>query len=105
MKKSTPNLAKLIGYDLLTAGRVPLILLIMIFVSAMAVVFTTHNTRQAITEKDQALVERERLDNERRNLLLEETALIEHSRVQAIAKKELEMKRPDSDKEVIINLP
>lgn len=105
MGKPAPNLAKLIALDLLSVGRVPLILLVLIFSSAMGVVFTTHHTRQAITEKDQALVERERLDNEWRNLLIEETALAEHSRVQAVAKKELEMKRPDSDKEVIINLP
>ncbi|NVD07411.1 cell division protein FtsL [Vibrio sp. JPW-9-11-11] len=105
MSTAKPNLAKLIALDLLGVGRVPLIMLVLIFASAMGVVFTTHHTRQAVTEKDQALVERERLDNEWRNLLLEETALAEHSRVQDIAKGELEMKRPDSDKEVIINLP
>ncbi|WP_099607625.1 cell division protein FtsL [Vibrio coralliilyticus] len=105
MSKPTPNLAKLIALDLLTVGRVPLLVLILIFASAMGVVFTTHHTRQAITEKDQALQERERLDNEWRNLLIEETALAEHSRVQEIAKDELHMKRPDSDKEVVIDLP
>lgn len=105
MSTAKPNLAKLIALDLMGAGRVPLIMLVLIFASAMGVVFTTHHTRQAVTEKDQALVERERLDNEWRNLLLEETALAEHSRVQDIAKGELEMKRPDSDKEVIIDLP
>jgi cell division protein FtsL len=105
MSKLSPNLAKLIALDLLSVGRVPLVLLVLIFASAMGVVFTTHHTRQAITEKDQAMVERERLDNEWRNLLLEETALAEHSRVQAVARKELDMKRPDADKEVIINLP
>lgn len=105
MSEPTPNLAKMIALDLLGVGRVPLILLVLIFSSAMGVVFTTHHTRQAITEKDQALVERERLDNEWRNLLIEETALAEHSRVQAIARSDLEMTRPESDKEVIINLP
>ncbi|PAU38179.1 cell division protein FtsL [Vibrio coralliilyticus] len=105
MSKPTPNLAKLIALDLITVGRVPLLVLILIFASAMGVVFTTHHTRQAITEKDQALQERERLDNEWRNLLIEETALAEHSRVQEIAKDELQMKRPDSDKEVVIDLP
>ncbi|WP_114767194.1 cell division protein FtsL [Vibrio rhodolitus] len=105
MSKNTVNLAKLIGLDLLTVGRWPLIALLLIFASAMAVVFTTHLTRAAISEKDQALVERERLDDEWRNLLLEETALAEHSRVQTIAKQDLEMKRPDSDKEVVIDLP
>ncbi|KHT45395.1 cell division protein FtsL [Vibrio sp. MarTm2] len=105
MSKPAPNLAKIIALDLITVGRVPLVLLVLIFASAMGVVFTTHHTRQAITEKDQALMERERLDNEWRNLLLEETALAEHSRVQAVAKQELEMMRPESDKEVIIQLP
>ncbi|KOO09828.1 cell division protein FtsL [Vibrio xuii] len=105
MSKPNHNLAKVIALDLLTVGRVPLVLLVLIFSSAMGVVFTTHHTRQAVTEKDQALVERDRLDNEWRNLLLEETALAEHSRVQAVAKQDLEMKRPESDKEVIIHLP
>ncbi len=100
-----PNLAKLVVLDLLTVGRAPLLLLVLIFSSAMGVVFTTHHTRQAITEKDQALEERERLDNEWRNLLLEETALAEHSRVEDMARSELQMKRPDSDKEVVIDLP
>ncbi|MFB9135194.1 cell division protein FtsL [Vibrio sp. AK197] len=104
MSQSTPNLAKLIVHDLFTTGRVPLILLTLIFTSAMGVVFMTHHTREAITEKDQALVERDRLDGEWRNLLLEETALSEHSRVQNIAKDELDMKRPDADKEVVITL-
>lgn len=104
MFKSPPNLTKLIALDLFTVGRVPLILLMLIFASAMGVVFITHHSRQAISEKDQTLVERERLDNEWRNLILEETALAEHSRVQNLAKQELEMKRPDSDKEVVITL-
>nr|WP_284192429.1 cell division protein FtsL [Vibrio zhanjiangensis] len=105
MNNPVPNLAKLIALDLVTVGRIPLLILTLIFASAMAVVFTTHHTRQAITEKDLALQERERLDNEWRNLLLEETALAEHSRVQEIAKDELQMKRPDADKEVVIDLP
>ncbi|WP_285892398.1 cell division protein FtsL [Vibrio intestinalis] len=105
MSKATPNLAKIIAVDLLTVGKLPLFMLMVIFASAMGVVFTTHHTRQAISDKDQALVERERLDNEWRNLLLEETALAEHSRVQEFAKQELEMKRPDADKEVVIDLP
>ncbi|MBU2896996.1 cell division protein FtsL [Vibrio hepatarius] len=105
MSKHAPNLTKLIALDLITIGRVPLLVLTLILASAMAVVFTTHHARQAITEKDLALQERERLDNEWRNLLLEETALAEHSRVQEIAKDELQMKRPDADKEVVIDLP
>ncbi|MFC5078623.1 Cell division protein FtsL [Vibrio thalassae] len=102
--ESKHNLAKLIGMDIITVGRVPLLVLLLIFATAMGVVFATHHTRQAINQKDVALQERERLDNEWRNLLLEENALSEHSRVQAMAKRELDMKRPDADKEVVVSL-
>ncbi|MCK6264810.1 cell division protein FtsL [Vibrio sp. ZSDE26] len=98
------NLAKIIITDLCTVGRLPLLMLILIFTSAMGVVFITHHSRQAISEKNTMLLNRDHLSNEWRNLILEETALAEHSRVQAMAKKELEMRRPDADKEVIINL-
>lgn len=100
----THNLAKLIALDIITVGRIPLIVFLMILATAMGVVFATHHTREAINEKDIALQERERLDNEWRNLLLEENALSEHSRVQAMAKQELEMTRPDADKEVVVSL-
>lgn len=104
MSKRGPNLAKIIVTDLFTVGRFPLFMLILIFASAMGVVFTTHHSREAIYEKNTMLLNRDQLANEWRNLILEETALAEHSRVQAMAKQELEMRRPDADKEVIINL-
>lgn len=103
MPQPTPNLAKLILIDLLTVGRIPLILLVLIFASAMGVVLTTHDTRQAVSKFDQVQSERLQLDNEWRNLIIEETALAEHSRVQDVAQSELDMKRPDADKEVVIN--
>lgn len=104
MSGTPPNLAKLIAIDLLTVGRLPLLLLMMIFATAMGVVFTTHHTRQAISEKNEEMQYRDYLDNEWRNLILEETALAEHSRVQDIAVRDLDMKRPDPDKEVVIRL-
>lgn len=105
MTEKQPNLTKLIITDLFKVGFIPLILLIAIFAAAMGIVFSTHNTRSAITEKDQTLVERERLDSEWRNLILEEKALAEHSRVQKMAVDELQMQRPDGDKEVVIASP
>lgn len=99
-----PNLVRLILKDIFTVGRLPLMMLIVIFALAMGVVFSTHHTRQAVTEKNLTLQERDRLDNEWRNLILEENALSEHSRVQAVAEKDLEMIRPDADKEVSVSL-
>ena len=103
MNSKPLNLAKLIAVDLIKVGAVPFFLLVAIFITAMGVVFNTHEMRKSITEIDRAHEERERLDSEWRNLILEENALAEHSRVQDMAIKELDMKRPDADKEVIIS--
>lgn len=102
---STPNLVKQIINDLFRTSRWTVILFVLIGVSAMSVVFVTHHTRYAIMQKEQALLERERLDTEWRNLILEETSLSEHTRVQALAIKELNMTRPDAKNEVVVTLP
>ncbi len=102
--QATPSLLKCIYHDLISVGRVPLLLLFLIFTCAIGVVLTTYQTRQQVTQRDNLLVNREKLDGEWRNLILEENALAEHSRVQRLAVTELDMKRPDSDKEVIVNL-
>lgn len=99
------NLTKLVLLDLITVGKLPMVLLLCLFLSAMSVVFVTHYSRQLITEKDQLLDSREQLDHEWRNLILEETALSEHSRVQDVAQKELGMQRPDIEREVLIEQP
>nr|WP_086938455.1 cell division protein FtsL [Thaumasiovibrio occultus] len=96
------NLVKHIGKDLLTVGRLPLFLLVMNIISAMAVVSVTHNTRELITYREDLLKEQDALDIEWRNQLLEESALTEHSRVEELAEGRLHMLRPDTDKEVIV---
>lgn len=100
MGNSAPNLAKLIAKDLVTVGRVPFILLMLILATALGVVLTTNMSRLAISEKDHTLNTRQKLDNEWRNLLLEETSLSDSSRVENIAKTDLHMQRPNSSKEV-----
>jgi cell division protein FtsL len=104
-QQGTPNLLSIIFRDLISVGRWNLLVLILILVSAMGVVWITHHTRQAITQKDMALEQRLKLDEQWRNLILEESALAEHSRVTKLAVSELEMKRPDSNKEVIVRFP
>ncbi|WP_038183235.1 cell division protein FtsL [Vibrio rhizosphaerae] len=102
--QSSPNLVRVILTDLFTVGRLALFLLFIIFVTAMGIVFTTHQARMAITAREHEMVEREHLDSEWRNLLLEETALSDNSRVQDLAQKDLNMIRPDADKEVVVPL-
>lgn len=99
-----PTLARIIWKDLTSVGRFPLLLMVLIFCCCIAIVLTTYNTRHQITLRDELLETRAQLDSEWRNLILEENALAEHTRVQKIAVEELDMKRPDSDKEVVVNL-
>ncbi|PML77607.1 cell division protein FtsL [Enterovibrio norvegicus] len=100
---STPGLTKQIAHDLITVGRIPLVLFVLVLLSALGVVYTTQQTRSVIAANDQLLMERERLDVEWRNQLLEEHALSEHSRVEGMARQDQDMIRPDSKREIIVS--
>ncbi|ATF08975.1 cell division protein FtsL [Candidatus Enterovibrio altilux] len=97
------GLTKQIIHDLTSVGKVQLILFVLVLLSALGVVYTTQQTRSIIAGNDQLLMERERLEVEWRNQLLEEHALTEHSRVESIARQDQGMVRPDSKREVIVS--
>lgn len=101
--RDNPTLTQHIWDDLLRFGKLPVFLLVMILVSSLALVYVTQQTRSAIDQHDKLLVERERLEVEWRNQLLEEHALSEHTRVEGIAREELEMIRPGSKHEIIVS--
>jgi len=96
------NLARLIARDIVSVGRVPAILSICILISALAVVYITHQSRQLIAQQELLLIERDQLDIEWRNQILEENSLAEHSRVERLAETELEMKRPSASSEIVV---
>ena len=80
-------------------------LLAMVVGSAFAVIYFTHLNRQTTSELEILLTERDELDIEWRNLLIEQNSLAEHSAIESKAKKLLNMNRPDAKSEVIIQLP
>jgi cell division protein FtsL len=80
------------------------IVLLLVVVSAFCVIYFTHINRQTTSHLEQLLTERDELDIEWRNLLLEQSSLSEHSVIESKAQKELNMKRPSADSEVIIKL-
>ncbi|MEH6530186.1 MAG: cell division protein FtsL [Photobacterium frigidiphilum] len=96
------NLARLIARDIVSVGRVPAILLILILISALAVVYVTHQSRQMIAQQEQLFIERDQLDIEWRNQILEENSLAEHSRVERFAEEEIDMKRPSAKNEIVV---
>ncbi len=101
--QDNPSLARQIFQDLISIGKLPMLLLLLILISALAVVYITQKTRTEIARHDHLLMERETLEVEWRNQLLEEHALSEHSRVETMAREELNMIRPDSKHEVIVS--
>ena len=101
--ESSMNLASLIGRDLVTVGLVPLILAFAILLSALSVVYVTHESRQLIAQQEKLLMQRENYDVEWRNQILEENSLAEHSRMERLAETELKMQRPSVDNEIVIH--
>ncbi|EEQ16723.1 Cell division protein ftsL [Yersinia frederiksenii ATCC 33641] len=91
-----------IGGDLLRNAKIPLILLTAVLVSAIFVVTTAHRTRLLTAEREQLVLERDALDIEWRNLILEENALGDHSRVESIATDKLKMQHVDPSQENIV---
>jgi|TARA_B110000238_G_C16121091_1_gene437157 cell division protein FtsL len=79
--------------------------MVLVIISAFSVIYYTHLNRQSTSDLEVLLSERDELDIEWRNLLLEQNSLAEHSAIESKAKKLLKMKRPTVKTEVIISLP
>lgn len=80
------------------------VLLALVVISAFSVIYYTHVNRQTTSELELLYTQRDELDIEWRNLLLEQNSLAEHSAIESKAKKLLNMKRPDAKSEIIITL-
>ncbi len=80
-------------------------LMLVVVASAFSVIYFTHLNRQTTSSLESLLTERDELDIEWRNLLLEQNSLAEHSTIETKAAKLLNMKRPSAESEVIIKLP
>lgn len=96
------SLPGVIAGDLLRNGKLPVCLFVAIVITAVIVVTTAHKTRLLTAQREQMVVERDALDIEWRNLILEENALGDHSRVERIAKDKLQLQHVDPSQENIV---
>ncbi|WP_099131599.1 MULTISPECIES: cell division protein FtsL [Xenorhabdus] len=96
------GLVGVIGNDLIRNAKLPLILLVAVVVSAISVVTVAHQTRLLTAEKERQVIQLDAQDIEWRNLLLEENALGDHTRVERIATEKLQMQHVDPSKENIV---
>ena len=79
--------------------------LLLVLISAFSVIYFTHLNRLTTSKIEVLLTERDALENEWRNLVLEQNSLAEHSAIESRAEKQLNMTRPDASSEIIIKLP
>ncbi|MCL1059773.1 cell division protein FtsL [Shewanella sp. Choline-02u-19] len=103
MSKSQLNLPRIVLLDLWHHKWV-MVVALLVMLNAIAVVYTSYEGRQYISQWELLLQERDRLDIEWRNLLLEEQSRSEHSRVTRMATKELNMRRPLPKEEVVVRV-
>ncbi|GAA0354418.1 cell division protein FtsL [Bowmanella denitrificans] len=83
-------------------GRV--LLYLMVLGSAAAVILSSHHNRQLTIVHEQLMQQRDQLDVEWRHLLLEQSALTEHNRVETLVRKQLNMRRPQPEDEVVVRI-
>jgi len=104
MSKSQLNLTRIILRDLWDNKWV-LAVGLLVILNAMTVVYISAEGRQYTSQWERLLQERDRLDIEWRNLLLEEQSRSEHSRITRMATKQLNMRRPLPKEEVVVRVP
>ncbi len=104
MGQAQLNLTRIVLLDLWHHKWV-LLLAAIVIGNAITIVYTSYVSRKYISQLDQMLQQRDRLDIEWRNLLLEEQSQSEHSRITRIASKQLDMSRPLPKEEIVVTIP
>lgn len=89
-------LVKIIYNDLRIYGKVQLFLLLLIIISAIAVIIVTYQTRCTMIDRENFLLEKESLLNEWNSLVLKKEVLSSHVRIERIAINKLNMRYVDS---------
>jgi cell division protein FtsL len=93
---------KLFANPVFRAAMGSLTLLLLVVVSALGVIYSTHVSRQQFSELQQMVWEENELNVEWGQLLLEESAQSSHNRVERLARTKLKMSMPELDNAVIV---
>lgn len=101
MEKINPS--KLILSDLLQHPWL-ILLYALVLISAGAVILSTHHNRQMSIVMESLQQQRDQLDVEWRHLILEQSVLAEHSRIETVVRKKLDMHRPKPDEEIVVRV-
>jgi cell division protein FtsL len=101
MPRTNFNLLLLITSDL---GRnlFKVVLFIAVVATAMGVVLSAHHNRQLSMQHEKLIQEKDELDVEWRHLIIEQSALTEHNRIEQLVSEQLNMRRPGPEDEVLV---
>ena len=101
-KRPSKSLLGLIFSDLFVHQKISLLILVLIIISAGAVLVTTQQVRKQLFEREQLLLEQDVLESEWRNLVIEENVLADPKRVEDKAKNQLGMSYVTPQNETVI---
>ncbi len=94
---------------LLSKKRQPILLLFVFafvcVVSAMALVYTKHESRKLFVELEQLTTERDELNIEWGQLQIEQSTWATHARIEQVATEDLRLTRPDTTEIFVIEQP
>ena len=82
-----------------------MILAIVCVISAIAIVYTKHESRNLFVELEQLTAERDELNIEWGQLQIEQSTWATHARIERVALEELELVRPKSTEIYLIERP
>ena len=88
------------------SGRKPFLLIIVFVVvcvvSAMAIVYTKHDSRKLFVDLEDLTTERDALNIEWGKLQIEQSTWATHARIEKVARDELSLVRPESSEIFVI---
>ncbi|MBU2979422.1 cell division protein FtsL [Alteromonas sp. C1M14] len=88
----------------LARNKLRVLLYLMVVTTAISVVLASHLNRQQNIVMESLMQQKDDLDVEWRNLVLEQRALTEHNRIENEVEKKLDMYRPSAEEEVVVKL-
>ena len=97
------NLFSFVAADL-TRHPVRVLLFLALLVSAGLVILSAHHNRRMSIAIERLMQEKDQLDVEWRHLVLEQSTLTEHNRIEALVKRHLNMHRPLPSEEVVVRI-
>lgn len=102
----TPQRISLVDIMLtdLTRNFMRVLLFLAVMGTAYGVVLSAQHNRQLSIAVEALMQEQDRLDVEWRHLVLEQSALTEHNRIETLVNKKLNMKRPDANSEIVVKI-